>query len=137
MSMYHIVETSKPVADAIRDLEAAVGAHGFGVLHVYDLKDTLARKGFPIARACHIFEVCNPKQAQRVLALDMRLNMALPCRISVFEDGGKTKIGTILPTALLGALSSDGALADVAAGVESTLRAIIAAAASEPRATER
>jgi uncharacterized protein (DUF302 family) len=30
-------------------------------------------------------------QAAKVLAADMRLNMALPCRISVFTESDKTK----------------------------------------------
>jgi uncharacterized protein (DUF302 family)/RNA polymerase-binding transcription factor DksA len=128
--MYYIVPTAKNVADAARDLEAAVQKHGFGVLHVYDLKETLTRKGHPLEPGCRIFEVCNPKHASDVLKRDMRINMALPCRISVFEDHGATKIGTILPSAMLSALSSDAALGAVADQVEATIKAIIDDAAA-------
>jgi uncharacterized protein (DUF302 family) len=31
----------------------------------------------------------------------MTVNLALPCRISVYEEGGKVKIGMVRPTALL------------------------------------
>ena len=48
----------------------------------------------------------------------MRLNMALPCRISVFTDKGKTKIGLIKPAQMLSVLSDDAALAQVSAEVE-------------------
>ena len=48
----------------------------------------------------------------------MRLNMALPCRISVFTEKGKTKIGLIKPAAMLATLSDDPALAEVAKEVE-------------------
>jgi uncharacterized protein (DUF302 family)/RNA polymerase-binding transcription factor DksA len=123
--MYYIATTRKSVADAAHDLEASVGRHGFGVLHVYDLKETLTKKGYPLAAECRIFEVCNPKQASLVLQRDMRLNAALPCRISVFEDGGTTKISTIRPTAMLGMLSPDQELATVAANVEATIKTII------------
>jgi len=123
--MYYIVPTAKNVADAARDLEAAVQKHRFGVLHVYDLKETLTRKGHPLEPECRIFEVCNPQHASQVLKRDMRVNMALPCRISVFEDHGVTKIGTILPREMLRMLSPDPELADVAAGVESSIKAII------------
>lgn len=128
--MYYIVPTSKNAADAARDLTAAVEKHKFGVLHVHDLKDTLTRKGFPLGPECRVFEVCNPLQASRVLARDMRLNMALPCRISIFEHDGVTKIGTILPTELLRQLSPDEALSAVAADVEKTIKAIIDDAAA-------
>jgi len=48
----------------------------------------------------------------------MRLNMALPCRISVFTEQGKTKIGLIKPAQMLSALSQDQVLAEVAKEVE-------------------
>ena len=44
--------------------------------------------------------------------------MALPCRISVFTDKGKTKIGLIKPAQMLAALSQDEALKQVAKDVE-------------------
>jgi RNA polymerase-binding protein DksA len=128
--MYYIVPTTKNVDAAARDLEAAVQKHKFGVLHVYDLKETLTRKGHPIAAECRVFEVCNPEHATRVLRRDMRLNMALPCRISVFEDRGVTNIGTILPTETLKMLSPDRELAETAAAVEATVKAIIDDAAA-------
>jgi uncharacterized protein (DUF302 family) len=128
--MYYIVNTAKSVPDAADDLERAVQRHGFGVLHVYDLKETLTRKGYPLGSQCRIYEVCNPQHASRVLQRDMRVNMALPCRVSVFEDGGSAKIGTILPTAMLSALSADPQLDEVARQVEATLKAIIDEAAA-------
>ncbi len=64
-----------------RGLEAAVKQHGFGVLHVHDLGETLRSKGVDFAEQCKVFEVCNPVQAAKVLASDMRLTMALPLRV--------------------------------------------------------
>ena len=88
------------------------------MLHVHDLGTTLRTKGIAFAEECKVFEVCNPAQAAKVLATDMRLNMALPCRISVFTEKGKTKIGLIKPVQMLSALSQDAALAQVAKEVE-------------------
>jgi uncharacterized protein (DUF302 family) len=116
--MYYIVETSKSFNQAATDLDAAVKKHGFGVLHVHDLGTTLRSKGIAFDEECKIFEVCNPAQAAKVLASDMRLNMALPCRISVFTEQGKTKIGLIKPVQMLSALSKDKALIKVAKEVE-------------------
>ena len=116
--MYYIVETEKLFAQAATDLEAAVKRHGFGVLHVHDLGATLRSKGIPFGQECKVFEVCNPGQAAKVLATDMRLNMALPCRFSVFTENGKTKIGLIKPVQMLAALSQDAALLEVAKEVE-------------------
>jgi len=116
--MYYIVETGKSFDQASADLELAVKRHGFGVMHVHDLGTTLRSKGIPFENQCKVFEVCNPGQAAKVLATDMRLNMALPCRISVFTEHGRTKIGLIKPVQMLAALSQDAALIQIAREVE-------------------
>ncbi|MGB5133135.1 MAG: DUF302 domain-containing protein [Steroidobacteraceae bacterium] len=116
--MYYIVETGKSFDQASADLELAVKHHGFGVLHVHDLGATLRSKGITFDEQCKVFEVCNPVQAAKVLSTDMRLNMALPCRISVFTENGKTRIGLIKPVQMLAALSQDAALAQIAREVE-------------------
>jgi uncharacterized protein (DUF302 family) len=116
--MYYVVETAKSFDQASADLERAVKRLGFGVLHVHDLAATLRSKGIAFEEQCKIFEVCNPQQAARVLSTDMRLNMALPCRISVFTEKGRVKIGLIKPVQMLSALSNDTALLQVAREVE-------------------
>ena len=116
--MYYIVETQKAFSQAAIDLEAAVAHHGFGVLHIHDLGTTLRSKGIAFEEECKIFEVCNPGQAAKVLTTHMRLNMALPCRISVFTEKGTTKIGMIKPAQMLSSLSQYVALAQVAKEVE-------------------
>ena len=116
--MYYIVETNKSFEQASTDLDAAVKRHEFGVLHVHDLGATLRSKGIAFEEQCRVFEVCNPAQAAKVLSTDMRLNMALPCRISVFTEKGKTKLGLIKPVEMLSALSQDPALLKVAKEVE-------------------
>jgi uncharacterized protein (DUF302 family) len=116
--MYYIVDTGKSFEQACTDLGAAVLRNGFGVLHVHDLGNTLRGKGVDFAEQCRVFEVCNPQQAAKVMASDMRLNMALPCRISVFTEPGKTRIGLIKPVQMLAGLSQDPALLAVAREVE-------------------
>lgn len=116
--MYYIVESAKSFEQATTDLDTAVKKHGFGVLHIHDLGATLRGKGIAFDEQCKIFEVCNPVQAAKVLSADMRLNMALPCRISVFTDKGQTKIGLIKPVQMLSALSQEPALVQVSQDVE-------------------
>ena len=128
MNPQYIAETTKSPAQAVADLQASVKQHGYGVLHIYDLKETLASKGFDLPNACHILEVCNPKQAAAVLAADMGMSLALPCRISVYQDGGKTLIGMVRPTVLLSSLSQSEALKAIAEQVEKDTIAIIEAA---------
>ena len=119
--MYYIVESEKSFEQAAADLDAAVKRNGFGVLHIHDLGGTLRSKGVDFAEDCKVFEVCNPAQAAKVLSADMRLNMALPCRISVYTEKGKTKIGLIRPEPMLAALSEDEALVRTARDVEAAV----------------
>lgn len=123
--MHCIVPSPRPFAEACERLDAAVRRHGFGVLGVHDLGATLRAKGEAFAGECRVFEVCNPRQAARVLATDLRLNMALPCRISVYTEGGETRIGMIEPEAMLAMLCDDPALREVAAAVGAATRQMI------------
>ncbi|MDZ4074218.1 MAG: DUF302 domain-containing protein [Hylemonella sp.] len=116
--MFYTVDTAKSFEQAAADLDAAVKRHGFGVLHVHDLGNTLRSKGLSFTENCRVFEVCNPAQAAKVLAADMQMNMALPCRISVYTEKGKTRIGMIKPTDMLAMLSQDPALSQVAREVD-------------------
>ena len=127
-AMLHIVETDKPLNQACVDLQSAVTEHKFGVMTVHDLKQTMAKKGVCFERECRIFEVCNPQQAKRVLEQKMEISTALPCRISVYEENGKTCIATIRPTAMLDMYGGMG-LQAVAKEVEEVIFAIMTEAA--------
>ncbi len=123
--MYYIVDSEKSFEVATIDLEAAVKKHSFGVMHVHDLGSTLRNKGILFDGECKVFEICNPAQASKVLSIDMRLNMALPCRISVYTDEGRLKIGLIKPVEMLSALSKDTGLNEVAKEVEEQMIQIV------------
>lgn len=124
--MKHIVKSDKSVTQAVNDLSAAVKEHSFGVLHTYDMKQTLKDKGVDFPQEVRILEICNPKQAAEVMAEDLSLNMALPCQISVWEDeGGGTNIGMIKPSAILSRLSDSPKLAKIANDVEAKMVSMI------------
>lgn len=126
--MLHIVESRKPLDRVAKDLEEAVARHQFGVLGVHDLKTTMAKKGVDFSPECRIFEVCNPHQAKKVLEANLEISTALPCRISLYDEGGVRKLATIKPTMLIDLYSTPG-LKAVAQEVEATLEAIMAEAA--------
>ncbi len=116
--MYYIKPTNKPFAQAVSDLEEQVVALGFGVLHVHNIGETLRSKGQDFSQECKVLEVCNPKHANTVMTVDMRLNMALPCRISVYSENSKIFIGMIKPDKMLASLSDNPQLQAVAQEVE-------------------
>ena len=125
MDPFFIVETALDFGQASSSLEAAVTSHGFGVLGIHDLGQTLLSKGIAFKEQCRVFEVCNPKQADQVLNIQMKLNMALPCRISIYTENNHTHIGMIRPEGMLLALSDDGELRSIATEVECTMIEII------------
>ena len=123
------LSTDKTVSEAAAALQAAVQANHFGVMQVHNLKETMAKKGVEFARECLIFEVCQPQQAKKVLEQNMSVCTALPCRISIYEEGGKTILATLKPTTLL-AMFNTPQLEGVAQEVEDTIVKIMQEAAS-------
>ena len=114
------VTTDKTVSETAAALQAAVEANHFGVMQVHNLKESMMKKGVDFAHECLIFEVCQPKQAKKVLVENMSLSTALPCRISIYEEDGNTILATLKPTVLLGMFKVPE-LADVAQEVETAI----------------
>jgi uncharacterized protein (DUF302 family) len=112
--------TDKTVSEAADALQTAVRANHFGVMQVHNLQETMTKTGVEFSRECLIFEVCQPQQAKKVLDEDMSVSTALPCRISIYEEGGKTILATLKPTTLL-AMFNLPRLTGVAQEVEDTL----------------
>jgi len=124
----YTVQSDKPLDQLSRDLEEAVQRNKFGIVGVHDLKETMQKKGVDFKPRCLIYEVCNPHQAKRVLEADMEISTALPCRISLYEEGTKSALSTIKPTAML-ALFGKEELEAVAREVEETVIRIMNEAA--------
>jgi len=122
--------TEKSVKEAATALQSAVEANHFGVMQVHNLKETIAKKGVEFAHECLIFEVCQPQQAKKVLDENMSVSTALPCRISIYEEGGKTILASLKPTTLL-AMFNTPQLKGVAQEVENTIVKIMKEAASD------
>jgi uncharacterized protein (DUF302 family) len=123
------ISTKKTVTEAANALDAAVQANHFGVMQVHNLKESMAKKGVEFEHECLIFEVCQPQQAKKVLDQNMSVSTALPYRISIYEEGGKTTLATLKPTTLL-AMFNEPHLAGAAKEVEDTIVKIMKDAAS-------
>ena len=70
-----------------------------------------------------------PQQARKVLDQNMSVSTALPCRISIYAEGGKTILAALKPTVLL-AMFNALQLEGVAQEVEATIVKIMKEAAS-------
>lgn len=122
-SPYDLETTCQRLSDAVKE-------HGFGVLHIHDIKNTLEGKGIPFDAACRVFEVCNPKRAKEVLTIQISLANALPCRIAVYEREGSILVSMMSPASILEVLSDDKTLAEIAQSVEASMVTMIEQAVS-------
>ena len=102
--------------------------HGFGVLGMHDLKQRITAKGLEFGPECRVFEVCSPALARQALGHSLEISAALPCRISVYQESGRTVLATIKPSLLLTMFATPAA-APLAAEVEATLIKIMDEAA--------
>lgn len=127
MNMVYEREAQGDVEAVGKRLEDAVKARKFGVISVLDLQAKMKEKGVALANPCRIYEVCNPHKAKQVLEGDMRISTALPCRISLYVEGGKVKLATLMPTATLGLFGVAG-LEQVAQEVEQEIKGMMDAA---------
>lgn len=91
--------------------------------------ETMLQKGVEFRRECLIFETCQPQQAKKVLEQNMSVSTALPCRISIFEEDGRTILSPLKPTTLL-AMFNAPQLEGAAAEVETTIVKIMKEAVS-------
>jgi uncharacterized protein (DUF302 family) len=123
------LSTDKTISDAADALQAAFPAHHFGVMQVYNFKEIMAKKGMELSGECMVFEVCQPEQAKKLLDHNISLSNILPCRISLYEEEGKTILALLKPTTLV-AMFKEPQLAGVAQEIEETLVAIMKEAAS-------
>ena len=123
------LSSNQSVTETAAALQSAVEANHFGVMQVHNLKETMTKKGVEFSRECLIFEVCQPQQAKKVLDENMSISTALPCRISIYEEDGKTVLATLKPTTLL-AMFGTPQLAGVAQEVEATIVKIMQEAAT-------
>ena len=114
------LSTDKTVGETAFALRTAVEANHFGVMQVHNLTETMNKKGVAFDHECLIFEVCQPQQAKKLLDENMSVSTALPCRISVYEEGGVTTLATLKPTILLSIFNTPQ-LKEVAQEVEDTI----------------
>jgi uncharacterized protein (DUF302 family) len=103
--------TALPLEAVCTRLAEVATRHKFGVQAVHNLREKMESKGVPFGRECRVIEVCNPHHAQVVLSQQIEISTALPCRIAVYEEGGKTILATMKPTLLLTMFNAPGAAA--------------------------
>ena len=123
--MFYIVESSKSFYEATFDLAPTIQRLGFVILATHDLGEMLQRREIDLDDECQIFEICNYRYVEKLLAIDMRLSLSLPWRISVFTENGATKIGVSRPDTMAAMLGNNAELARITTEIEAKLVMIV------------
>ncbi len=121
--MSYTVTTSKPFDEAVEAVKARTAEKGFRVLHVHDVRATLAEKGFQRG-PMKIVEVCNAKYANSVLQADPAISLFMPCKINVYSDDGRTVISALRP-ATMATFFPGAALGSIPGEVDTVVRSIV------------
>ena len=93
--MLYMVETPASVETVKTTMDERAKEYKFGLLKDYNFQEMLELKHFPISHEIHVFELCFPPAAQQAMENVPAMSVYLPCRVSLFEENGKTKLTTI------------------------------------------
>lgn len=102
---HYTVDSDRTMEEVVSTLKEVLKEEKFGVLWELNLKEKLQEKGVDLDKEFMVLEVCNPHEAKRVLTKNTLAGYFLPCKIVVYLENGKTKIGMPKPTSLLGMVS--------------------------------
>ena len=120
--MFHYtIDVPFSVEEAITRLEASLKEEQFGVQFQFNVQETLQKKGFDFDSTFVILEVCNPKEAKRVLEEDLMMGYFLPCKLVVYKKENQTKVGMLKPTALTDMIDNEQIKA-IAGSIEERLK---------------
>ena len=119
----YTVTTGKGFDEAVAAVEAKAAEKGFRVLYTHDVAQTLKEKGFP-REPLKIVEICNARYASEVLKKDVKISLMLPCPVSVYTEGGATRISAMLPS-MLAQFYPGAGIEGVAAEIEQAILAIV------------
>ncbi len=117
-------QISLPFEEAVEKIKSELQKEGFGVLTEIDVKETLKKKLDVEYENYLILGACNPPLAYEALKTEKDIGLLLPCNVIVYEDGKKTYVSAILPTAAMG-MVKNRVLADIAAQVEEKLKKVV------------
>lgn len=117
----------RPFEDVLADLPNALKSQGFGVLTEIDMQATLLAKLGVTFRRYRILGACNPPLAHQALSADLRVGVAMPCNVVIYErEDGLTQVVAVDPLATMAGIGN-AALEDVARQVRDKLTAALEA----------
>jgi uncharacterized protein (DUF302 family) len=128
MKYGNAVTVSRPHAEVVEQVRAALSDQGFGILTEIDVQATLRQKLNEETGPYLILGACNPPLAHRALTVDPSIGLLLPCNVVVRADGERTVVEALDPDIMVRVTGKPG-LEPVAAEAKARLAAALAAVA--------
>lgn len=127
MSYALSIDVVRPFDEVVPLVKEALTANGFGIVAEIDMQKTLKNKIGVDIEPNLILGACNPRFAQRALAVEPSIGLLLPCNVVIRRTGEVTVVEAINPESLV-TLTENPAMtelsADLAAALAATLEAL-------------
>jgi uncharacterized protein (DUF302 family) len=105
--MYHLSKKIQlPFNEAVEKVTNELKKEGFGIITTIDLKETFKKKIDADFRQYTILGACNPGYAYKILQLNDKLGVFLPCNIAIQQhDDGQVEVSIINPGEVMQAVN--------------------------------
>jgi uncharacterized protein (DUF302 family) len=125
------IKSPQSIGNISEKVPSACEKYKFVLLQTYVYHEIVESKGFPIKRKVFIYEICQAKTAAKMLTDFPHFSIFMPCKLSVYEDGGKTIISTWNMEIMLKAVSSSPKLYEEATLLFNALKTLMNSLASD------
>lgn len=112
------------VPQVVEKLSQELKRRGYGILSNIDVQKVIKEKTGADMENYVILDVCSPLHAKHALEAHKEVGLALPCKILLYKDKGKTLVSLYRPTKALSILGFED-LEPTAETVESELTAAV------------
>lgn len=94
--MFVINESKLGFDQTVEAITQSVQKNNWSMPHMYDLQATMKKNGFDV-NPVKVFSLCKPEHAYKILSDDNErmVSALMPCRVAVYEKGGKTYISML------------------------------------------
>lgn len=116
------VKINQAIENISQQVPAKCEEYGFTLLTTYNYHEIVENKGFPIKQKVWIYEICVAKTAALMLTSNPNFSIFMPCKLSVYEENGKTIISTMNMGIMLEAVKTDKELYDNATSLFTSIK---------------
>ena len=115
---------AKNFLDAVTLTRQALSDHGFGIITEIDVKATLKKKLNVDFDDYLILGACHPGSAFKILQVELKLGLFMPCNVNVYRKNGSTYVAAMMPS-IATKFTTNKNVAEIAADVEERLVAVV------------